>query len=356
MTRRILNLDGSEVTVSRQARFDSEQLLDDVVTGHPEVLPSEDLGLGPLVALGRQVDFGAGPIDLLAVDPQGRLAIVEFKRGTENPDVRRVIAQLLDYGSSLWRTPYNELECRCAASRGCSDVRLVDLVAERCTVLDTAFDPEAFRRGIESTLDAGDFVFLYVGRDLDERTRRIMTYLAEGPRMTFFAVEVDYYTRAVGETAVLVPRTAFVPTWIAEAPAGASSRMPRSGEPASREFRELTAHMDEVASELGLIVKSSKTGRNYQLADPERGVKYTSGIGVYSSGRGAEFNLSVFRELGHDRAADDLLQRIRDVTGESTSAAHWPSVPCESLIRDWPRTREQLIKPYFTARSRLHSP
>jgi hypothetical protein len=355
MTRRILNLDSTGVTLSQEARFDSEQLLDDAVAGHPEVLPSEDLGLGPLVALGRQVDFGAGPIDLLAVDPQGRLAIVEFKRGTENPDVRKVIAQLLDYGSSLWRKSYDELESRCAVSLGRSDVLLVDLVSERCTALETAFDPDAFRRGIESTLDAGDFVFLYVGRDLDERTRRIMTYLAEGARMTFFGVEVDYYTRGVGETAVLVPRTAFVPTWIAEAPAGASSRTPRSGEPPTREFRELTAHMDEIAGELGLIVKTSKTGRNYQPAHPESGVKYTSGIGVYSSGRGAEFNLSVFRELGQDAAADELLQRIREVTGENTSAAHWPSVPCESLIRNWPRTREQLIKAYFAARSQLHS-
>lgn len=41
----------------------------------------------------------------------------------------------------------------------------------------------AFRIGVEGTLDTGDFVFLYVGRDLDDRSRRIMTYLAEGPRM-----------------------------------------------------------------------------------------------------------------------------------------------------------------------------
>ena len=43
-----------------------------------------------------------------------------------------------------------------------------------------------------------------------------MTYLAEGPRMTFFGVEVDYYRRQIDDDAVLVPRTAFVPSWIAE--------------------------------------------------------------------------------------------------------------------------------------------
>ncbi len=78
------------------------------------------------------------------------------------------------------------------------------------------FDPDAFRAGVEAVLDSGEFVFLYVGRDLDERTRRIMTYLAEGPRMKFFAVEVDYFRAGDGPSAVLVPRTAFVPSWVAE--------------------------------------------------------------------------------------------------------------------------------------------
>lgn len=45
---------------------------------------------------------------------------------------------------------------------------------------DDVFDPDAFRLGVENCLDSGSFVFLYVGRDLDERTRRIVTYLAEG--------------------------------------------------------------------------------------------------------------------------------------------------------------------------------
>ena len=72
--------------------------------------PNTTLRIRPLAhasgsASASQVDFGAGPIDLLVTDPQGRVAIVEFKRGSENPDVRRVVAQLLDYGSSVWRRP-----------------------------------------------------------------------------------------------------------------------------------------------------------------------------------------------------------------------------------------------------------
>src|SRR5947209_6387109 len=77
MTRRILQLDGAKLSVSTESRFASERDLHDAVAAHPEVLPSEDIGLGPLVALGTELGFGAGPLDLLAADPQGRLVIVE---------------------------------------------------------------------------------------------------------------------------------------------------------------------------------------------------------------------------------------------------------------------------------------
>ena len=92
MTRRLI--DSIPEPVATETPFPTEAVLHSAIAAHPEVLPSEDLGLGPLVALGQELDFGHGPLDLLAVDATGRLAVIEFKRGTENPDVRKVIAQL----------------------------------------------------------------------------------------------------------------------------------------------------------------------------------------------------------------------------------------------------------------------
>lgn len=353
MSRRILQVQGATVSVSERTHFETEYDLEQAIATNPEVLPSEDLGLGPLIALGRQLDFGAGPIDLLAADPQGRLVIVEFKRGSENPDVRKVVAQLLDYGSALWRAPYDDLERRCAPASRPADESLVGLAAERCSMLDVAFDADAFRAGVETSLDTGNFVFLYVGRDLDDRTRRIMTYLAEGPRMTFFGVEVDYYRRQVDDVAVLVPRTAFVPSWIAEpTTAGRAGRAAAIDlATAPPEVRELIERLDAFAEELGLNVKSARTGRTYWPPVLEPGAKYASGVGVYASGRGAEFNLSVFRDLGEDGVADELLGRIRRLTGEKVTGALWPAVPCGTLVRDWSRTRSELMEPYFRARA-----
>jgi hypothetical protein len=352
VTRRILQLDGAKISVSAERRFDSERDLHDAVAAHPEVLPSEDLGLGPLVALGTELDFGAGPLDLLAADPQGRIVIVEFKKGTENPDVRKVVAQVLDYGASLWRTSYDDVGRRCVGEGGPVAPDLAAIAAAGCEVLDVPFDPDAFQAGVEAVLDNGEFVFLYVGRDLDERTRRIMTYLAEGPRMRFFAVEVDYFRAGDGPSAVLVPRTAFVPSWVAEpSPPPASSAVGLASAPP--EFHRLLSLMDAFADERGLIAKATKTGRNYQPRQAPEGAKNTSGIGVYSGGR-AEFNLAVFRELGRDDLADDILGRIAELSGVTPTAAQWPGVPWELLARDWDRSRAMLVEPYFDAREQLH--
>jgi hypothetical protein len=57
MTRRVLHVRGDAVSVSEESRFVTEEDLERAVAAHPEVLPAEDFGLGPLIALGTQLDF-----------------------------------------------------------------------------------------------------------------------------------------------------------------------------------------------------------------------------------------------------------------------------------------------------------
>lgn len=129
--RRILRIDSSGVTVARAARFESEQQLHDAIAAHPEALPHEDFGLTPLIPLATRIDLGSGPMALLAADAERRLVIVEFRRGTENSDVRQVVAQILDYGASLWRTSYATLEEECVNRASGSAASLTDIAAHR---------------------------------------------------------------------------------------------------------------------------------------------------------------------------------------------------------------------------------
>jgi hypothetical protein len=352
MTRKILRVLGDTVSVAAESRFDSEERLRSAVAAHPEVLPSEDIGLGPLITLGIEVDFGSGPIDLLAVDPTGRLVIAEFKRGSENPDVRKVVAQVLDYGSSVWRTSVEQLEALCVRSRWGPQVAIVNHVEERLSKLgDDVFDPDAFRTGLAACLDTGTFVFLYVGRDLDDRTRRIMTYLAEGPRMSFFAVEVDYYRGADDEMNVLVPRTAFLPSWIKEPsvrqPTGTTASLQSKLADAPAGTVELMERLDLVAAVLHVEVTDTRTGRHYHPS----GQRY--GLGVYTTQRGVEFNLEALRKGGQDAWADTLADRMGNLIGRRVTARMWPTIPVDLVLAKWDAWRTDVINPFFQALSSI---
>ncbi len=53
--RRVLDVQGGVVSVSEKSRVATEYDLEHAVAAHPEALPSEDLGLGLLIALGTQL-------------------------------------------------------------------------------------------------------------------------------------------------------------------------------------------------------------------------------------------------------------------------------------------------------------
>src|SRR5680860_45057 len=212
--RRILLVGHDGTRVAHEAPFDVEDTLHQALAEHPEVLPAGDLGLGVLVTLASHLQLPTGEVDLLCTDRSGRLAIVEFKKGSENPDTRKVVAQLLDYGAGLWSLTYEELEERCRAAQPGFSTTMAEHVAAQLDALgEDPLDADAYQQAVESALEHGDFAFVYAARDLDDRTRRIATYLAEGPRLAFFAVEVDHFEDAASGGRVLVPRTAFTPSY-----------------------------------------------------------------------------------------------------------------------------------------------
>ncbi len=343
--RRLLRLQAGEITVAHEARFDSEATLHQAIAAHPEVIPNEDLGIGPLVALANELDTGGGPIDLLAASPDGQLVIIEFKRGTENPDVRKVVAQVLDYGSALWGHSYEDLEELCARCEPMADGSIEDHMTSRLSGPGAPeFNPVAFRREVENTLKRGDFLFLYVGRDLDERTRRIMTYLAEGPRMRFFAIEISYFQSNDGSS-VMVPRTAFVPSWVSasipDPPDSGSDELPGS---LSENVRTLVQGILTAAQKQGFLIKNARTGKRVCTTDGD----HVLGI-YYGSSRGIEFNLGHFRQQQQDEFADGFLKRLSSFFGRPTRAREWPKVKCEVAAKKWPQLEREILRPYLNA-------
>ncbi len=225
--------------------------------------------------------------------------------------------------------------------------------------LEAAFDvtdPDSYWATVQTNLAADRIRLVFVADEVAAEVRSIVEFLNRQMRETeVIAIEVKQYVDADGTRQTIVPRVVgrTEAARAAKSPAGRGATAPFDFSTASPAFHDLLAKMDALAGELGLTVKAGRTGRNYQPPVLERGAKYTSGIGVYATNRGAEFYLGIFRELGAHDLADDLLQRLRDVAGRPINAVSSPAIPCEALTLDWNRARSVLIEPYFQARSQL---
>lgn len=82
----------SAIRIDAIKALDAEQMLEDLLTKHPELL------LPDLTLVGRQTPAAAGWLDLLGVDGDGKLVVFELKRGTL---ARDAVAQVIDYASYL---------------------------------------------------------------------------------------------------------------------------------------------------------------------------------------------------------------------------------------------------------------
>jgi hypothetical protein len=352
---------GDEFVAMNERPYEAEDLLQALLAEHPEVLAGEDTGTEARgwVLVRREAgvadeEGGAGrwSLDHLFLDSAGVPTLVEVKRSSDTRARREVVAQMLDYAANataFWKVDllqaWFETECE---RRG----------TDSAAALEEAFgvtDPDGYWSAVQTNLAADRIRLVFVADEVSPELRSIVEFLNR--RMTeteVLAIEVKQYVDADGGRQTIVPR---VVGSTEQARAAKRTRSLAAGpefdlSTAPPDVRELIIKMDALAEELGLNVRPAHTGRNYRPPVLESGVKSTTGIGVYTSARGAEFNLTVFRDLGRDDLADDILQRIRDLTGRKV-AKLWPAVPCETLLRDWDHARSVLIEPYFEARSRL---
>lgn len=116
-----------------------------------------------LVIVGRQIRLEGGPLDLLALDPQGRWVLIEIKRERLR---REVVTQAIDYVSCLHRVGPAWLQSRCDAylrSKGSSDT------------LESLFRQRG--RSLESATEDRDVVIYLVGTSIDAGLERMVGFL-----------------------------------------------------------------------------------------------------------------------------------------------------------------------------------
>ena len=133
-----------------------------------------------LEIVGRQFQVESGPIDLLAIDPQGRWVVIEIKRGFLT---RQAIAQVIDYSSGLALMSTEELAQK--ANR---------YLEKRALTVEQLLNERAAEGALD--VEEREILSMVVGLGKSQGLGRMVEYLASKSNLpisivTFSAFQLD---------------------------------------------------------------------------------------------------------------------------------------------------------------------
>ena len=157
---KLWQLEGSRATpLASNNRMESEQLFEETLVENPNLL------IDGLTLVGRQTPTEGGPLDLLGVAPDGRLAVFELKRGTL---FRDAVAQVIDYASDLDDMDLGDLATHIAKAAGAHGIEDFE---------------EWYGQQFGELESLKPLRLFLVGLGVDGRTERMVRFLANNSEM-----------------------------------------------------------------------------------------------------------------------------------------------------------------------------
>ena len=167
-------------------RIFNEVWLQELLREHPEILPVAEIEpiFHPLIPIGREVTTKTGAIDNLFISHRGYLVLVETKLW-RNPEAKReVVAQAIDYGSSLSKWNYNKLDNAVRAYTRKfenSEQGLVEWVEYKCGPVENGH--AFFEDIVAKNLRLGRFLTLIVGDRIRTSVVEMLSYINKYPHL-----------------------------------------------------------------------------------------------------------------------------------------------------------------------------
>ncbi len=213
---KILHLDSDKKWVPVEKRYyDDEAHLQNLLTDDVNTLPLDEIGYDTkFVTIGKEVGLQNGSLDVLAVSPQGHIALIETKLD-KNPEVKRtVVGQILGYAAYLWNRSYEDIENNyfrkfLSQQKINFSGSLVDYIKEKLG--EESISEAEFKEGLEKRLRLGSFTLLIVVDQVNQELKDIANYLNDrtGQEIDFYVIEMEL----VGDKQeqFLIPRLANPP-------------------------------------------------------------------------------------------------------------------------------------------------
>lgn len=200
----IISKRGKEAQRLERTVIQEEEYLQKYIYNNPESLPlhevKEDI---QLLILAREFPTESGPIDALGIDQDGDIYIIETKL-YKNADKRRVIAQMLDYGASLWSRYADPAQF---------SSKLAELVASGFNMsleekLQDFYgcgseDVSELLHTLKQNINEGNFRFVVLMDRLDDRLKDLIRFVNQNSRFDVLGIELDFYQHE--DLEILIP-------------------------------------------------------------------------------------------------------------------------------------------------------
>lgn len=183
--------------------FPDEAALHTLIEDAPQILPLA--GTPTLAVVGREVSLPSGYADLIALEPSGRLAIIEVKLASNAESRRAIIAQVLTYAADLHGMDAITLQRDVLGSH--LRKRAYDSLvgAMEANVQSGSFDASDFSLGLAESLSHGRFRLVLVLDSAPPELVRLVGYFASiTDKLLVDLIAVSAYT--VNGSQVLVPQ------------------------------------------------------------------------------------------------------------------------------------------------------
>lgn len=201
----IISLNGDKAVKVEKSSIDKEDYLQKYIHENPESIPLYDIDEDTtLLILAREFPTESGPIDALGIDKNGNIYLIETKL-YNNADKRRIVAQALDYGASLWKHTYQFDEFLQTLNKFTQKTFKTNIREKIQDFYNTNDEElEQLISNISKNLSDGNIKFVILMDKLDNRLKDLILYVNQNSKFDIYAVEFEYYKHNQQE--IIIPK------------------------------------------------------------------------------------------------------------------------------------------------------
>lgn len=202
----IISRNGRNAKRVNRANFTDEDELQRYIYENPESIPLYDIKEDiRLLIVAREFPTESGPIDALGVDKDGELYVIETKL-YDNADKRKVVAQVLDYGASLWKHASEDWEgFRAELEKQSQKKWKIGLQQKLRDFFGFSEEETLAQIGtVNHRLNEGEFKFVILMDELHDQLKDLILFINQNSKFSIYIVEMEYYKHEDYE--ILIPR------------------------------------------------------------------------------------------------------------------------------------------------------